>query len=401
MITRKLRLVLCFLSILTVIVVQTACGKSTRQTTTVTETTQTAMATSIGDTNNAVEQKTQHPVEEELDRVAEWTEPALEALVRDKIGKPTGDIMVSELDYIWGIELYGASHIFFNGNGGYDMYLSEDSSFDISDRVWSSNIDMHNYTVEKRWNLGGTYEVDEVQYERGPIKSLVDFSNFRNVKFLIAYKNSLQNISGLTRLTQLKELRLYENTISDISDLADLKQIILLDLSGNPISDVSPLASLKHLEGLYLRGTEVVDLNGLQEMDGLRILNLSSSPVRSINELKGLNKLERLYFNKTCIEDLTPLIGKNTIKSIFIGNLDIERIDLTPIRTLENLSGLNIVQDKAELQNFEVLTELKELILLDIIPNVNLSGEDISWLRRNLANGNIVQPPLPSNYIIG
>ena len=56
-----------------------------------------------------------------------WREPKLEALVRAKIAKPTGDVYQSDLEYFWGIELFGESHIFFNASGGYRMPLSPDS----------------------------------------------------------------------------------------------------------------------------------------------------------------------------------------------------------------------------------------------------------------------------------
>jgi len=56
-----------------------------------------------------------------------WREPKIEALVREKLAKPTGGITRSELQYFWGIELFGESHIFFNAFGGYRMPLSPDS----------------------------------------------------------------------------------------------------------------------------------------------------------------------------------------------------------------------------------------------------------------------------------
>ena len=58
------------------------------------------------------------PVVAEGDVLIQWREPALEALVRATLGKPSEEIMQSDLDHIWSIELIGDTHIYFNNNGG-------------------------------------------------------------------------------------------------------------------------------------------------------------------------------------------------------------------------------------------------------------------------------------------
>ncbi|MCL1816966.1 MAG: hypothetical protein FWG43_05130, partial [Clostridiales bacterium] len=172
------------------------------------------------------------------DAVAQWREPAVEALVREKLGKVSRDIMQSDLDHIWAVELFGDTHIYFNADGGYVMWKSIEG-YSYLEESWNpSNIDIGFNDAEGNEYKSGIYSVNEEQFKRGSILSLKDFGNFRNLRFLHVYKNSLQDLDGLSDLENLIELKLTDNDIFDITALSLLTQIDSLRIYGGLIEDI-------------------------------------------------------------------------------------------------------------------------------------------------------------------
>jgi len=321
------------------------------------------------------------------DAVAQWREPAVEALVREKLGQPGGDIMLSDLDYIWGIELFGDTHIYFNADGGYTMWKSIDD-YVYTETIWNpANINVVDEDAEGNSFKTGAYSVDEAQYMRGSIASLVDFANFRNLRFLHIYKNSLADLSGLSVVENLIELKLVDNEIRDITALSELAQIDALLLYGGQIEDISPLSNLVQLSTLVLRENHVSNIDMISSLHNLKKLNLSYNPVTDLQALKEFDQLIYLWFTRTSVTDLSPLAGNTSIRVLTMENLYVDSIDLAPLATMTALEMLSIRQDQAELLNFNILGMMKKLWYLEILGSVGVSDEDIAWLRKELPAG--------------
>ena len=320
------------------------------------------------------------------DRVTKWTEPTLEALVRETLGKPDGDIMLSELDHVWGIELFGDTHIYFNADGGYEMYKNEDGSYKTFDVLEVTNVDLRGISSESNLPVDGAYSVDGVHYTRGSITKLADFANFRNIKFLSVFKNSLKDMRGLSGLDRLSEIRLVDCAIQDAESLSELQQIIALDLRKNKISDIKPLTKLVQIKYLNLRNNEIKNLEGLSSISGLEDLEVASNPIEDLDPLRSLTNLRWLFVEDTRINDLSPLSDLTLLHHLSMGNLDTAHIDMAPLSTLVNLESLVAEQDRAELMNLRILTQFQYLWYIDILPNVNLSEEEISWFKAHLPN---------------
>ncbi|MCP4345189.1 MAG: leucine-rich repeat domain-containing protein, partial [Desulfobacterales bacterium] len=71
--------------------------------------------------------------------------------------------------------------------------------------------------------------------------------------------NQINDISAVAGLTNLTELRLYGNEISDIIAVAGLTNLTVLDLYYNGISDISAVAGLTNLTELRLYNNEISD----------------------------------------------------------------------------------------------------------------------------------------------
>jgi hypothetical protein len=86
-------------------------------------------------------------------------------------------------------------------------------------------------------------------------KNLTDVSTLarlEQLKWLDLKYNQLADVSGLAGLKQLKTLDLRNNRLTKVSALAGLEELKWLGLSNNHITDVSALAGLTQLETLFL-----------------------------------------------------------------------------------------------------------------------------------------------------
>ena len=340
----------------------------------------------------------------------QWREPALEALVREKLGKTSGeDIYPTDLDHVWGVELFGESHIFFNGDGGGVMYASPeyiDPERDLE--MPAETIGNPSAVVLQYGSDEGKYSIGGVEYDRGSIASISDFANFRNLKCLAVWKNDLKDVSGLSGLTELVDLCLSYDNIKDLSGLAGLKQLAFLALDvnafedvaplgdltqlrelkilANPVKSVAPLFGLTKLENMVFSYTEVRSLAGLETMESLRVLGFAGTPVDDLTPIAGLRELRTLYFDKSKVKDLTPISGLTNLTGLGIAELDVDEVDLSVLRGLHKLRYLSVGQDKAKLVNLDILLELEGMksgYLYFYSPD-SISQEDLNYLKKSL-----------------
>jgi len=90
-----------------------------------------------------------------------------------------------------------------------------------------------------------------------------------NLTWLDLSRHQIRDVSPLSSLTNLTMLQLNAMGIDDISPLSSLTNLIYLSLRNNEISDISPLASLTSLEMLSLTANQISDITPLVENSGL------------------------------------------------------------------------------------------------------------------------------------
>ena len=160
----------------------------------------------------AVEFDPQNPID------INFPDPGLEAVIRDTIGKPTGDIHYIDL-----IEL---------------------TKLDAED--WSIiSLEGIEYCVNLTW-------LDMHDNEIVDISALEDLINLTSLELS---NNRIVDISPLSGLTSLTELNLGKNEIVDIGVLAGLTNLKELNLSNNLISDIAPLVNNEGIDS-----DDIVDL---------------------------------------------------------------------------------------------------------------------------------------------
>jgi len=160
------------------------------------------------------------------DYVVTFPDVGLQAAVRDRINKPSGDILKSDL-------------------AGMSDLLADDRS----------------------------------------IASLTGLRHCTDLAILNIINNSVSDLSPLSQLDKLEQLHAGQNDITNVAPLANLTALTWLRLNDNQIGDISPLAGLIALTSLDLEYNRIVTVSSLQGLIELAQLNLSYNHVKDIAPL--------------------------------------------------------------------------------------------------------------------
>lgn len=303
---------------------------------------------------------------------------AMEAAVRQALGKPEGVVTEDELSRIERLAVVGM------------RVFGEDETFDYRIACY----------------VGEQYQSDE------PAGDMTDadmelFELMPNLRELYLCRQQITDISALGGLG-LETLALCENRIIDLSPLAALDTLETLYLGGNPATDYSPLAGLIRLSTLVVEGSvtngvaavESLDfieqltlrslslgmtrpkdgdwqpLSGQVALESLRLWDPPQEALEAVNELDGLKSLSMGDFYYT---DLTMLGGLTSLEVLGVHKGSLESLDgverfsrlitlsigycgVTDLAPLEGLKRLNWVQfEQLEIEDFTPLATLESL----------------------------------------
>lgn len=140
--------------------------------------------------------------------IVTFADPALESMVRDAMGKLSGDITVAEAKTVTSLNLAFAE---------WQKYVSE----------------------------------------KEPIRSIAGLESFTNLESLDLSGNAITDLTPLSTLTNLKALILTGCAAEDYTLLAGLTNLRVLMLDHSTIADPAPLLSLSNLKCLYLEGSQI------------------------------------------------------------------------------------------------------------------------------------------------
>jgi Leucine-rich repeat (LRR) protein len=90
---------------------------------------------------------------------------------------------------------------------------------------------------------------------------------FVNLERLVCNAGQISDISALSGLTKLRTLSLRQNKIKNLIPLSGLASLEMLDLTDNKIKDVSPLSSLLNLKRLLIGQNPVDDVKSKPIID--------------------------------------------------------------------------------------------------------------------------------------
>jgi Leucine-rich repeat (LRR) protein len=194
------------------------------------------------------------------------------------------------------------------------------------------------YAVEKNKIIGikiKGLDIKEIPHEIAQLKNLI---------FLSASENKIQNISALKELEQINMLYLSQNEISDISPLTNKQNLKILDLSYNNISNISAITNLKNLVKLFLNNNQISNIEKINKIKNLQELSLSDNKIEKINTITKLWKLTRLDLSNNNINQLPSLSSLENLVELNLSNNQISNID--GIRGMRKLETFKVANNK-------------------------------------------------------
>lgn len=159
--------------------------------------------------------------------------------------------------------------------------------------------------------------------------------------------------------------------LSELSKMTNLKELFLCD---QKITDISPLAGLP-IEELYLSGNQIEDFSVIETLEQLKALCISDNPVSVLPDLSKCRRLLTVCLDGNTYEDL-QFLENSTISTLYICDIYVHNNDFSTLGKLPNLyflySGSNQYTLYEEVPN---LSQIKGLALWDY------TGKDLSIVK--------------------
>lgn len=210
-----------------------------------------------------------------------FNDEVLEGLIREAMGKPTGDITVAEAEAV----------------ERFDFKVAEPAT--PSPRV--KDISALKYFKNLK-SLDLSYQLVE---DLSPLAGMKDL-------FALYYfdARSVKDFSALSELTGMMDLIIFSDTFSDadMQMLAGMEKMELLWIhAGKELTDISVVANFKNLQRLNIESSGVTDLSPAAGLTNLVEVSLRGSDVSDVSPLKGLVNLKNLYLEGCPVTDYSPL----------------------------------------------------------------------------------------------
>jgi len=142
-------------------------------------------------------------------------------------------------------------------------------------------------------------------------KNITDLSGLEcasSLTSLYLIGNQVSDVSPLANLVDLQRLWLRDNQISDISPLANLTELTVLALSNNQITTIIDLANLTSLTWLYLEHNQISDISTVANFTSLTFLGLGGNQISDISPLANLTNADDFDLSDSQISDIFPLV---------------------------------------------------------------------------------------------
>jgi internalin A len=211
--------------------------------------------------------------------VVVFPDPALEAVIRDTLAMPVGDIHDSNLEVI---DI---------------LHAGEQGIVDIT-------------------GIGHCINLEVLDLNGNAVTDLSELSGLSNLYVLDLDENGLENIAPLSDVPSLTTLTLSYNKFQsgDLDEvLAHLPNLTFLNLSGNYLGGIGNISLLANLERLHLADNQIQDITGLGSCSALTYLNLHKNLITNIEVLATLDNLEFVDLTANPVSDFSPVVGVQTV----------------------------------------------------------------------------------------
>jgi len=330
-----------------------------------------------------------------VESTAGVTDTNLEAALRQAVGKPTGPLMIEDLEGLTGVfdahaqgigSLAGLEHC----THVTELYLADNVVADASPLSSLTNLrilDLVGNQIADAAPFSGLSAVVTLYLGGNQVTDLSPLAALGNLTYLGLENNNIADVSPLAGVTKLRELAAYGNHISDVSPLAPLTNLRALRLTDNIIADISPLSSLTNLRELEIGQNQIGDISTVALLVNLTYLDAGGNQVTDISPVASLTNLTNLQLWGNSISDVSPVsgLGNLTMLGLYANQID----DVTPLADLVDLTWLGLANNAlSDLSPLSGLTGLEELYLggnsiVDVAPLGGLTSLSLLELQDN------------------
>lgn len=256
--------------------------------------------------------------------IIEIKDSTLESIIREQIGKETGDITKADMLNVRSFNIsdkiiHSLSGLEYATNMGgitaKNCTIEGDMS-PLSGIDKFSYISFHNCNIDSLYGLPTNLTLFTL-YKCNIKDNKLPLENQTKLRNLDVVGCGISDISSLKDSVNLKYVRLSENNIKDITVLNNLTQITDLGLFKNNVSDITPIQSLTNLTNLWLENNDISDITPLSSLTKLEYLNIANDSVyepdnkiTDITALSGtMSNMQSLYLYLNKIPTYEPLEG--------------------------------------------------------------------------------------------
>jgi internalin A len=200
--------------------------------------------------------------------VVVFTDAALEAKVREAMGKPEGDITLVEAEAVVKLNLSNESFDDMNSQNGGIKDLSGLKHF-----TGLKELDISFNDIKDLTPLSGLTNLETLVFSGTGVTDLTPLKTITSMKCIVfcwtysdhSTPSGVGNLDALANMKNLEDIDAKNAGISDISALAGLPKLWDVQLCDNQITDISPLAGLP-LRILLLGNNPVEDFSPVKDV---------------------------------------------------------------------------------------------------------------------------------------
>jgi len=244
-----------------------------------------------------------------------WQDTAFEQIIRQYLGRSSGDIYYYDVKLIEEILVWG------------EFISTPDVPFSLTSHSINS------------FRLSDGREGEQT----GQVKSLLDLEHF----------------TSLQRLTVAFQVDLDISALGDTQNIDNLRRIELLNLVGNGITDISVVSNLYSLRHLQLARNNIVDISPISMLIELQSVGLNNNQqLSSAEPLRGLRRLRTVNISHIENIDLSVFVGLPELR-----NMNLVNVGSVDYGTLPLLS-LDYLEVTANDSNFPIILQISTLTRL-------------------------------------
>lgn len=255
-----------------------------------------------------------------------FSDPAMEAEIRNLLNLPTGTTVYS--DDIWTIRSFAVPK----------------EAKDYSELKYMPYL-------------------QELTIDGGVPGQLSYIEDMPDLKFLTVSNTavSTEELSVIAQLKKLERLTLNNCSLTTLSPLTPLKDLLYLDVGSNTIRNLEPIASMEKLEALNIQRNAVNDLSAISGNQNLLILDVSYNSLSDLSVAFGLSNLQWLNAKYNTISNLTGISKLSKLSYLDVSNNNLT--DVTPLADCTQLENLNIASNSiSDIQSLSTLVNMTDFI---------------------------------------